>query len=329
MEKKKTFKRRLIAVLLTLVIAVFAGLGYVGNYLVNYAIGRSGDGGNRQVSLEVDKGAQNAVADEKEQNRQAQKELTRQFKQDVPEQAVSITSADGLKLNGGYFENADSHKWVIAVHGYRGNHTHMNDFAQRYYAQGYQVLSPDLRGCGDSEGSYVGMGWPDRLDICQWIDWVISQDPQAQIVLHGISMGGATVMMTSGEDLPENVVCIVDDCGYTSVWDIFASELQLRFHLPTFPVLNVASVVSSVKAGYGFKNASSLNQVSKCQLPMLLIHGDQDDFVPFWMEDALYQAKPGDDKQKVVAEGAGHGNAKDVMGESYWTYVFDFVNKYM
>ena len=85
----------------------------------------------------------------------------------------------------------------------------MFTFAAYYGRQGYHVLMPDLRGCGESGGDFIGMGWPDRLDMLQWINWIIQRDPEAQIVLHGISMGGATVMMTAGESLPPQVKAIV------------------------------------------------------------------------------------------------------------------------
>lgn len=325
MKKQANWKKRILVILVALVVCFGIAVGCVGNYLVNYAIGRSGDGGNRDVALEVDENATTQVAESKQENQALQDALTEAFLQNVPEQTVSITSSDGLALNGGLFRQEDSHNWAIVIHGYRSNHTWMGDFAQRYYDAGYNVLAPDLRGCGESGGDYIGMGWPDRLDICQWIDWIIQQDPDARIVLHGISMGGATVMMTSGEDLPDNVVCLVEDCGYSSVWDIFSSELKLRFGLPSFPVLNSASMIADIKAGYGFTEASSLKQVAKCEKPMLFIHGDQDDFVPYYMLDMAFDAKPGDNKEKLVATGAGHGNAKDILGEVYWQHVFDFI----
>ena len=132
--------------------------------------------------------------------------------------------------------------------------------AAPYYEAGYQVIAPDLRACGESEGDYVGMGWLDRKDVLQWIDYIIEQDPEAKIVVHGISMGAATTMMTAGESTPDNVKAFVEDCGYTSVWDIFSSELQLRFGLPEFPILYTASGVARLRAGYSFTEASALRR---------------------------------------------------------------------
>ena len=183
--------------------------------------------------------------------------------------------------------------------------------------------------CGDSDGDYVGMGRLDREDILRWIDFILADDPQAEIVVHGISMGAATTMMTAGEDTPENVKVFIEDCGYTSVWDVFSSELQLRFGLPEFPILYTASGVAKLRAGYTFGEASALRQVENCKKPMLFIHGTADDFIPYEMMDKLYNAKPGDNKAELTADGAGHGEAMYALGDTYWDTVFDFIEPYM
>lgn len=136
-------------------------------------------------------------------------------------------------------------------------------------------------------------------------------------------------MMTAGESTPDNVKAFVEDCGYTSVWDIFSSELQLRFGLPEFPILYTASAVARLRAGYSFTEASALAQVARCEKPMLFIHGTADDFIPYEMMDTLYNAKPGDNKAELTAEGAGHGEAMYALGDSYWDTVFDFIAPYM
>ena len=142
-------------------------------------------------------------------------------------------------------------------------------------------------------------------------------------------MGAATTMMTSGEDTPDAVKVFVEDCGYTSVWDVFSSELSLRFGLPEFPLLYTAQAMSKLKAGYSFQEASAIDQVAVCDKPMLFIHGTLDDFIPFEMLDQLYNAKPGDNKRELVAEGAGHGEAMYALGETYWDTVFDFADTYL
>lgn len=309
---------------------------FAGNYLVNYAIGRSGDGGERNISEDADTPAEETQSADTEEIINASKKKMRSaaavFEQAHPAKDVTIQSTDNLNLYGAYYKNedaADKHLWAIVIHGYRGDHTGMIEFSERYYENGYQVVAPDLRACGKSEGDYVGMGWLDRLDIVSWIHWIVEQDPDAKIVLHGVSMGAATVMMTSGEELPDNVKIFIEDCGYTSTWEIFASELKLRFHLPEFPLMQTASLIASNKAGYNFKEANSLNAVVSCEKPMLFIHGTADDFIPYSMMDKLYEAKPGTNKATLTAEGAGHADSLYLLGDKYWNTVFDFIDEYM
>ena len=204
------------------------------------------------------------------------------------------------------------------------DHASMSILASYYGLKGWNALLPDLRGCGDSEGEYIGMGWPDRKDMLQWINWIIARDQGAQIVLHGISMGGATVMMTAGEALPGNVKAVVEDCGYTSVWDIFADELDYLFHLPAFPLLNIASGISTLRAGYSFTEASALKQIAKAQVPVLFIHGSEDNFVHTDMVYPLYDACSAE-KQLLVVEGAGHGNSSNHAPDLYFETVFSFL----
>ncbi|MDE6922465.1 MAG: lysophospholipase, partial [Oscillospiraceae bacterium] len=174
------------------------------------------------------------------------------------------------------------------------------------------------------------MGWPERRDIVAWVDAIVEEDPQAEIVLFGISMGGATVMMTAGEDdLSPNVRCIIEDCGYSSVWDEFAGQLEEMFGLPTFPVLDAASLVTQIRAGYGFKEASAVEQLKKTQLPMLFIHGEEDTFVPYWMLDVVYNACASPDKERLSVPGAAHGGAAGTDPELYWATVEAFLDKYM
>ena len=324
--KKQNRRKIVIGVLIAVVVLVAAVIAFASSYLVNYAIGRSGDGGDREVALDVEAptvGVEQLIAE----NRAVQKQANEEFLQQNPGQTVQITAADGLRLNGVYYPNAGSHLWVIALHGYRGSHTGATNLAQHYYDAGYQVLTPDLRACGDSEGDYVGMGWLDRKDVLQWIDWVLAQDSEAEIVLHGVSMGAATTMMTAGEDTPEQVKVFVEDCGYTSVWDIFSSELKLRFGLPEFPILYTASATARAKAGYGFKEASALQQVQNCEKPMLFIHGGADDFVPSRALDENFDACASIDRQKLLIPSAGHSMSASTAPVVYWKTVTNFVTR--
>lgn len=199
------------------------------------------------------------------------------------------------------------------------------DIANQYHKAGYNVIVPDLRAHGESAGKYVGMGWLDKNDILKWIELILNEDSHAKIVLHGVSMGAATVMMASGENLPENVVAIIEDCGYTSVKEVFSSELKLRFNLPTFPIINSASFVSSIRARYTFDEASSLEQIKKSDIPILFIHGSADNFIPVEMCHKLYDFATCK-KEKLIITGAGHAQSRFLAPDEYYHTVFNFIN---
>ena len=233
-----------------------------------------------------------------------------------------IVSQDGTKLHALYVKSAEnSPNTALIIHGYTDNAIRMLMIGHIYSKEmGYNILLPDLRAHGKSEGEYIQMGWKDRLDIRDWID--VSKGiygDTTNVVLHGISMGAAAVMMISGEELPNNVKCFVEDCGYTSVWDEFRYELDSQFDLPAFPLLHSTSLYSGMKVGWNFKEASSLEQIKKCKLPMFFIHGDKDTYVPTWMVYDLYEAKSGE-KELWVVPGVAHA-------QSYWDYTDEYVDK--
>ena len=238
-----------------------------------------------------------------------------------------IESYDKLQLHS-YVVTQNSNKWAIVVHGYGGSGKLMSDKSKYFYDMGYNVLIPDLRGHGKSEGDYIGMGWKDRLDIISWINFIIKENPNAEIVLHGTSMGAATVLMTSGENLPSNVKAIVADCAYTSAWDEFSYQLETYLKVPSSYILNVTNMVTKLKAGYSLKEASALECVKKATVPILYIHGDKDKFVPYSMMDKLYDAT-NSPKEKLTIEGGEHANSDLVSPFLYWLTVEDFLNQYI
>jgi hypothetical protein len=191
--------------------------------------------------------------------------------------------------------------------------------------QGYNVLIPSMRASNESDGEYIGMGWLDKEDLKCWINLIIEENENAEIVLHGSSMGAATVLMVSGDELPSNVKAIIEDSAYTSVWDIFASEAKVRFNLPTFPVLNMFEIVANIRAKYDIKEASALEQVKKATIPILFIHGDSDDFVPEYMCEELYEAA-NCQKDKLIIHNAGHTESKYKETETYYNKIFEFLN---
>lgn len=241
---------------------------------------------------------------------------------------VYINSFDNLKLHGYEIKRNKSNKWAITVHGYTVKAEYMSSIAYNYYNLGYNVIIPDLRGHGQSEGDYIGMGWHDRLDIIKWIEYILKEDKDAQILLHGISMGAATVMMASGEDLPKNVKVIIEDCGYTSVKDQLSYKLRTMFKLPSFPLLNICNIITKIKNNYLITEASCINQIRKTNIPILFIHGNKDKFVPFYMLEELYSAC-NSPKDKLIVNNAGHAKSEKVNSKLYWGKIEEFSHKYI
>ncbi len=245
-----------------------------------------------------------------------------------------IVNEEGIRLHAYYaMAPKPTSRSAVIVHGYTDNAIRMMMIGYLYnYNLRYNILLPDLQYSGQSEGNAILMGWKDRLDVMRWIDVARSvfggKADSSRIVVHGISMGGATTMCVSGEKLPSNVKCFVEDCGYTSVWDEFSMQLKEQFHLPNFPILYIASYLCQLKYGWNFKEASPLKAVTQCHLPMLFIHGSNDTYVPTWMVYELYKAKPGI-KELWITPGVEHAQSYKVFPKEYEKRVFAFVNKYI
>ncbi|MGL4571533.1 MAG: alpha/beta hydrolase [Clostridium sp.] len=298
-------------------------LGYVGNYFYNLAINSHT---SKDVLFKNEFGNDEEKVSQDETSGENKKADIEWLLNESDYKDEYITSFDKLKLHGYKIVNANkTNKWIIAVHGYTSEGKLMSTFARHFYNMGYNVLIPDLRGQGLSKCDYIGMGYDDRLDIVEWIKFLIKEDNNSSIILFGISMGAATVMLVSGETLPSNVKGIIEDCGYTSVWEEFAYQLKATFKLPTFPVMNVASFVCKIRAGYWLCDGSALKAVERAKVPMLFIHGDDDSFVPYYMLDELYNAATCP-KEKLIIKGAGHAKAESVNPKLYWSTVDKFID---
>lgn len=257
----------------------------------------------------------------------------KEFTMAKPHRDVYIKAFDGLTLHATYFptlESAkgDSNRLVICFHGYTGEglSNHMA-IAKYYLNRGYALLLPDARAHGTSEGKYIGFGCLDRKDAMEWIKWSVDEcGNDVEIMLYGTSMGGATVLMASGLELPSNVKGIVSDCGFTSPKEVFTHVLNHMYHLPAFPVIDTANVINKRLAGYGMDECNARREVKKAKVPILFIHGSADTFVPCSMCGELYEACASP-KKKLIIEDAAHAESYYKDMEAYEAALTEFTDE--
>lgn len=219
-------------------------------------------------------------------------------------------------------------KWLIAVHGYTSRPRAMARQSVHFYKNGYNILMPCQRAHRNQEAKFTSMGYYEKYDIISWINYILSQDSDAEIVLLGISMGSATVMLTTGEKLPSNVKCCIADCGYTNCFELFTHSIKHEVGLPDFPFVGAADTFAKLFLGWSFKDCSPIDAVSRSITPTLFIHGENDKVVPFWMMEALYE-KCSAEKEKLATADTGHDEACEKHPDEYWAAVDGFIKKYV
>ncbi|CAH0419413.1 alpha/beta hydrolase [Periweissella ghanensis] len=241
------------------------------------------------------------------------------------------TTPGGLKLDAWYVANPiKTNKTVVIAHGFAGDKSQMAMYGQMFLNLGYNVLLPDDRAAGKSEGNLIGFGWTDRKDYVRWINQIVQKNPQAEIAMFGVSMGGATTMMTAGEKLPGNVKVFIEDCGYDTVKNEITYEAQARYGIPAiprFPLVDIVSGISKIRAGYSYGEASSIKQLHKNHLPMMFIHGGADKFVPTAMVYKNYAATQGP-KELWVLPGVAHAMSFQNNPVMYASKVQSFLDRY-
>lgn len=238
-------------------------------------------------------------------------------------------TVDDKHLNATYLPAKNkTNRSVIIAHGYKGNGETMANYAKMFHQLGFNVLLPDDRGHGQSAGKYISFGWLDRLDYLKWIKLLITRlGVDSQIVLFGVSMGGATVEMLSGEKLPDQVKCLIADCGYSDIIDELSYLLKRTFHLPKYPFVSTVSLLNQYRQGFQLRQASSVDQLKKNHLPIFFIHGQEDVYVPVGMIEENYQATQGP-KEKWIVPTATHAESFWVNPKEYQRRIAAFTNKY-
>lgn len=237
---------------------------------------------------------------------------------------VEITSFDNLKLRGYYYEYSPDSPLELIFHGYGGNaERDLSGGVERCFALGRSAILIDQRGAGDSDGRTCSFGIKERLDCLEWIKFATEKfGKERPIIIGGISMGAATVMMAAGEILPPNVVCVMADCGYSSQEKIIKKVIK-DMHLPPNILYPFIKLGARIYGGFDLEETSPVEAVARSKTPIVFIHGDSDDFVPFDMSVECFNAS-GAKKKLVTIENAGHGLAFPVNREKYIESLRDF-----
>lgn len=240
-------------------------------------------------------------------------------------QSVFVENGDGVKLHALEMKNKNvSNSYVIICHQYGENALSMGEYARHFYELGFNVILPDLRGHGESGYAAVSMGWEDRLDIVKWAEYTVECNSDAKIFLFGVSVGGSAVAMAAAEQLPENVKGVIADSCYSSVWDSAKGYLEQK-NIPVFPTLNMASAFCDLKNGWNFKDASTVSQAAKTELPVLYIHGENDEFAPISQSNDIFEVCPSKKVDQVVIQDGEHAKNLQTDEEKYWAEIDMFI----
>lgn len=294
-------KKILLAAIILLTVAGYA----VGNYFVDFALKRGDDLSPPKATFNI-----------------ADPNLSAPPAPNFKNEDLSLKSSDGLTLHAKiFYTDKNSNLWAILVHGYGRDGRFAYDYAENYLKHGWNVLIPDLRASGTSEGEFITMGALESKDIALWAEKIPSD---AKIIIHGVSMGAATTLLTAANQNIKNLCAVVEDCGYSSAYDMFTSQLNKIFGLPEYPVMPCANFVCKIKTGVKISDAAPLDVVQNINVPILFIHGDKDALVPIEMMEKLYD-KATSNKEKFIVSGAGHADSKRTNPNAYFDKVFTFL----
>ena len=246
----------------------------------------------------------------------------------LPHEKFCITSFDGLKLYGKYYEHTPGAPIELMFHGYRGNaERDLSGAVQRCFSLGRSVLIVDQRTSGSSEGNVISFGINESRDCLAWVNFMVEHfGKDVKIILTGISMGASTVMMASAMELPPNVVSALADCGYTSAKDIITKVMR-EMHLPPRLLYPFVKLGAKLFGHFDLEETSPIEAMKNCRIPIIFIHGETDDFVPCDMSRANYEACVAPKKLFTVPD-AGHGMSYLLDNDGYFKALREFSEEY-
>jgi len=248
------------------------------------------------------------------------------FLKDVPFENVEITSFDNLKLFGRLYRNNNSKITVICCHGFHGKSTDWITVFD-FLSKRYNLLLIDQRTHGQSQGEVIGFGYPESRDVVGWATKISEILPDNDIVLYGVSMGGATVMTTLDLAMPKSVKCVIEDCGYIDGKEQMRHMMKDVYKLPSFPVANFINYWFKKFNGFDLDYNCAKLALPNAKRPCLFIHGKDDAYVPFEFAELAFElcSSP---KEHYWVDGAGHGGAYLENPKEYEKRFSTFINKY-
>lgn len=230
---------------------------------------------------------------------------------------VQIISRDGFKLSGYVLEShPNSKRWAIIVHGYTVSLHVSAQYIDMFEREGFNVLLIDQRRHGNSQGKYTTYGFMEKYDVDSWVRWILEHYGEDRVIgLHGQSLGGGTVLEYLNIAHP-NVKFVIADCPYSDLTELLRYQIKVLNKLPIYPLLPLLNIQMKRRAGFRMQQVSPLRAVRYSTMPLLLIHGTKDNYVPTHMGESLYEHKRGP-KRLLLVEGAVHGNAYAVSPQQY------------
>ncbi|HHY19424.1 MAG TPA: alpha/beta hydrolase [Firmicutes bacterium] len=246
----------------------------------------------------------------------------------VATEDVEITSIDDLKLRGTYIPYLDqkgnecSDNTIILVHGYTTSSVFMMQYIDTFQEHGWNILLIDQRGHGKSEGKYASYGRYEKYDLDSWVDWVVKRNGKDSVIgLLGVSMGAATVLQYA--QINNYVDFIIADCGYSDMEELLKYQFDVR-DIRVQPYYDRINYLLNKRLGFYAEEVSPIKAIADQEVPIMFIHGSEDDFVPTYMSEEMYKIKPGV-KKILIIEGAEHAEAyvinKQLYEKEMWLFI--------
>lgn len=242
---------------------------------------------------------------------------------------VYIYTDDGLTLPGYFYINENGSKnTIICVHGYNTNSSYaFATMVEPILNAGYNCFLVNHRHFEGNEGKFTGFGILEKNELIKWIECVNNYFPDGKIILYGTSMGAATIMQASDQDLTENVVGFIEDCGFTTCYDEFSYLTKSVLHLPSKPIIDGVNVLTKAFLDLDIKTSDSREALKNTKLPALFIHGGRDNFVPTYMVEECYEACGSEDKKLIIYDDARHVHSHFKYKEQYEKDIFEFTKR--